>query len=111
MCHRRMFYGSFFYFYVNSRLAVIILVAIPTKVIAIMESKNVSNEINSPPSRITIESKKKIIIPTLIAKILAIICANISAPLTLVLFFNINPIPNPTKVPPIIELTIEERAI
>lgn len=83
------------------------LVAIPTDVIAITDRYNVSREIKIPPRAITIKSSKKIIIPTFIAKILAIICANMSAPLTLVLFRSINPMPIPISIPPMMELVIE----
>lgn len=99
----------FFYLLMKLWLIVTTLVAIPTDVIARIDRYRVSIEIRIPPNAMTIKSSKKIINPTFIAKAFAIICANISAPLTLVLFLSINPIPMPIKTPPIIELVAEDK--
>lgn len=69
-----------------------------------MESNNVSEDNNSPPHRITMQSIVKIKMPTLIPVLSWRNWAMRSVPPVLVLNFNIKPMPNPTRSPPKTEL-------
>jgi hypothetical protein len=69
-----------------------------------MERKKVSEDMRKPPKQITIASIIRIIIPTLIEKVLARNCAKRSVPPVLVSNLSMIPIPNPTRIPPKIEL-------